>query len=370
MAACAYAQDRGPISKDEEALQREIVRLDAVKPRPPIRQLNNVSFTYQLGLNIRTTFKGFGAFQPKNPGPATYPGNHTYDDGYNYVDAQGNNHSDQGYPNTTTYWGYQHDSQWDHVANTISMHSAASQPLADVKNDDPRHGFDLAYERIIGQSEKLYWGVEASFGFTKIDVNEDKTVTAPVLVTTDSYAIPKDLVFDTYSVPPAVYNGPFSGDFGTSLLSDIPMRTIAPNGDVAMVVSDRHFDANVWQLHLGPKVHIPVCNRLELDFAGGLGVAVFDSSFNYQEQVFVPGSVNLTGGATSTVQRGSGDSLGAILGGYFSGNIVIPLYPDERIFIGVQWQDLGTYQHRIGTHVAQVDFTDAISVNFGFGVSF
>jgi hypothetical protein len=369
-AACAYAQNGGPPSKDEEALQREIVRLDSVKPRPPIRPLNNVSFSYQLGLNIRNTFKGFGAFQPKTPGPATYPANHTYDDGYNSIDAQGNNHSAQGYPNTTTFWGYQNDNQWDHTANTISMHSAASQPLADVKNDDPRHGFELNYERIMSQGEKMYWGIEASFGFTKIDVNEDKTVTAPVLMTTDKYAIPQDLVFDTFSVPPAAYNGPFSGDFGTSLLSDIPMRTIAPNGEVATVVSDRHFDANVWQLHLGPKFHLPVNNHLELDFAGGLNVAVFDSVFSYQEQVFLPASVSLTGGSSSTKQRGSSDSLGAVAGGYLAGNIVIPIYPDERIFIGVQWQDLGTYEHRIGSHVAQVDFSDAISVNLGFGISF
>ncbi|MGZ4988899.1 MAG: hypothetical protein ACXWBP_12695, partial [Limisphaerales bacterium] len=328
-----------------------------------------VSMSYQLGLNIRTGFKGFGGSPPSaNPGPATHPANHSYDDGYNNIDEQGNNHSG-GFPNTTTFWGYQNDSQWNHTANTISMHSSFTQPFGEIKNDDPRQGFDLADERIIGQSEKLYWGIEASFGFTKIDVNENSTTTSPVLVTTDAYAIPQDQFFDTFSVPAAPYNGPFSGSSGTSLLGDIPMRTVAPNGDFATVVSDRHFDANVWQLHLGPKLHIPICNRLELDFAGGLGVAVFDSTFSFHEQVFLPASVSLSNGATST-QHGSSDSVGVVAGGYLAGNIVIPIYPDERIFIGAQWQDLGTYQHRIGPHVASVDFTDAISINVGLTVSF
>ncbi|MGZ5527370.1 MAG: hypothetical protein ACXWJB_01745, partial [Limisphaerales bacterium] len=44
MAACAYAQN----DKLDEAVQREIVRLNAVKPRPPLRPLNNVSMSYQL----------------------------------------------------------------------------------------------------------------------------------------------------------------------------------------------------------------------------------------------------------------------------------------------------------------------------------
>lgn len=362
LAASTYAEDNGQVSKDEEAMRREIARLDQINPRPPVRPLNNFSFSYELGLNIRTTFKGFGGYRSTNPGPASPGANHTYDDGYNYVDSTGNNHTD--FPNTTTYWGYQNDSQWDHGANTISMHSAASQPFADVKNDDPRHGFNFAYERIICQREKLYWGIEGTFGYTKMDINEDKTVTAPVFVTTDSYAIPEDLVFAT-GVPAAPYNGPFSGTFGSSLLSDIPVRTVTASGQTATVVSDRHFDGNVWQLHVGPKLHLPLNNRLELDFAGGLGLAVFDSSFSFREQVFLPGS-----GATPPTERGASDSLGVLAGGYLAGNIVFPISPDQRIFVGVQWQDLGTYNHRIGSRVARVDFTGAVSVNLGFAVSF
>src|SRR5262245_36064702 len=107
---CAYAEDGASPNKDNAAVQRKI---DAAKPCPPVRPLNNLSLSYELGLNINTTFKGFGAFRPNNPGPATSGANHTYDDGYNKIDSQGNDHSAQGFPNTTTFWGYQNDSQWN-----------------------------------------------------------------------------------------------------------------------------------------------------------------------------------------------------------------------------------------------------------------
>jgi hypothetical protein len=367
---CARADGGAPTSKDDEAVQREIARLDSVKPRASNRPLNNFSVSYQLGLNIRTTFKGFGAFRANNPGPATHPANHEYDDGYNRVDAQGNDHTDQGFPNTTTFWGYQNSSQWNHANNTVEMHSAASQPFADVSNDDPQNGFQLSYERVLGECDRFYWGFESAFGFTKLDVNESKTVTSPVVVATDAYAIPPDPLFGGFSIPAAPYNGPFSGDLGTSLLSDIPIRSVAANGQFATVMSTRHLDANVWRVHLGPKLHVPVKDRLEFEFSGGLGIAVVDSTFGFNEQIFLPPSVSLPDGSLSAVRHGSSDNQGALVGGYLGGNIAYWVWRDAKIFAGVQWEDLGTYRHEIGTHVAEVDYTDALSVLLGFNVGF
>lgn len=363
--------ENGPGSSDEQAVQREIARLDSVKPRPSLRPLNNVSFSYHLGLNIRATFKGFGTaantFAGTNPGPATHGVNHEYDDGYNRVDSAGNDHSAQGaqFANTTTYWGYQNGSQ--RVSdNQIAMHSAHLSQFADVSNDDPRQGFEIAYERVMHEYEHLYWGIEASFGYSIIDLNQNQTLTAPVITTTDTYDIPFDPVLEEYNVPSAPYQGPFTGSFGSSLLGDIPMRSIAPNGEVATLVAQRHLDANVWRLHLGPKLHIPVNNRLELAFAGGLAVGVVDSHFNYHEQVFS----SLLPGGQSAAAHDSSESEGALIGPYFSGLIAMPISPDARIFTGVQWEDLGKYHHSLGSHVAQLDFSSAIAFSLGFSVGF
>jgi hypothetical protein len=373
LGALVLRAENGPNSKEEEAVQREIVRLDAIKPRPSLRPLNNVSLSYQLGLNMRATFTGFGTsvntFAGSNPGPATHPANHEYDDGYNRIDSTGNNHSSQqGFANTTTFWGYEHDSQWNHADNTISMHSSHPTQFGELSNDDPRHGFEIAYERIMGECQHFYWGIEGSFGFTTIDFNESRTQIAPVLTTTDKYAIPFDEVIGTNSVPASPYHGPFEGDLGSSLLSDIPNRTVAPNGEVATLVAQRHLDANVWRVHVGPKLHVPVNNRLELQFAGGMAIGVVDSHFNFTEQVFFPSSVG--GGGPQLVQQGAAQTEGANVGPYLSGQLVVPLWPDSRIFAGVQWEDLGKFHNSIGSHTAQIDLRDALSVSFGFAVGF
>jgi hypothetical protein len=365
------AEDAVP-GKEEKALRLEIMRLDTVKPLPSLRPWNNVSLSYQLGLNTRATFTGFGTaannYSGSNPGPNTRPANHEYDDGYNKIDSTGNDHTAQGFPKTTTYWGYENDSQWNHANNTISMHSSHPSQFGDVSNDDPRSGFELAYERMIGEYKHFYWGLEATFGYSLIDLNENRTLTAPVITTTDTYAIPFDAVIGTNSVPAAPYHGPSDGTLGTSLLSDTPTRSVAGNGELTTLVANRHLDANVWRLHFGPKLHVPVNNRLELAFAGGLSVAVVDSHFNFTDQVFFPGS--LAGGGAQPATRGSSQAEGALAGPYLSSLLIVPLWPDSRIFAGVQWEDLGKYHHSIGGHVAQLDFTDAISVSIGFGVGF
>lgn len=370
--AVVLRADDAPTAKDTQAVRNEIMRLDCVKPLPSLRPWNNVSFSYELGLNIRTTFKGFGAplntFAGSNPGPATHPANHQYDDGYNKIDSTGNDHSaQQGFADTTTFWGYQNASQWNHVNNTIEMHSSHPGQVSDVSNNDPRQGFESAYERIICEHKRWYWGVEAGFGYTAIDLNENRTLIAPVITTTDAYAIPFDEVRGTNSVPAAPYNGPFNGDFGSSLLGDIPMRTVAENGQFAVLLANRHFDANVWKLRLGPKLHVPVNNRLEFAFGGGLSVGVIASHFNFSEQVVFPSSL---GGGLSPTFQGSSQAGGTLFGPYLNGLVVVPLTPDSRAFAGVKWEDLGKYNHSIGTHVAQLDFTDAVSVSIGFAIGF
>jgi hypothetical protein len=364
--------DDGPLSKDEEAVRREIARLDSIKPLPSIRPLNNVSFSYQLGLNVRATFKGFGTaantFGGSNPGP-NGPGNHEYDDGYNRVDAEGNDHSAQGFPNSTTYWGYVNSSQWNHANNTVEMHSSHPSAFGDVSNDDPRHGFEIEYERVIGEHEHWYWGIEAAIGYSIIDINENRTVVAPVLTTTDAYAIPFDPVIQSNSIPQAPYQGPYQGSLGTSLLTNIPNRTVAPNGEVATLVANRHLDANVWRVHVGPKLHVPVNNRLELAFAGGVSVGVVDSHFNFSEQVIFPSSLSGISGQPPRTQ-GASEEQNALVGPYLAGSLVIPLTPDTRLFGGVQWEDLGRYHHSIGAHTAELDFSDSLSVSFGFSIGF
>jgi hypothetical protein len=375
VAACAQAQDASPADKDEQAVRREISRLDNVKPRPSVRPLNRVNLSYRLMFDAKTTFKGFGGYRATDPGLAGFPLDHFYDDGYNRVDFLGNNHSGQGFPNTTIFWGYKYQqTQNPNSADVaVAMHSAGTVPLADLDNKDPRHGFELTYQRTLGEFHNITWGVEAGFGFTRVDADENKTTGAPIVETTDSYAVPVD-PGGGHEIPSAPYNGffrpPNNNPFNQgSLLSDIPMRNFSAAG-MAAVVSDRSFDANIWQLRLGPIINVPINRRLELELSAGVAMAAVDSNFQFTEQVFLPPTVGMPSGGASPVFHGSSQDDGILFGEYLAGKVIMPISPDANLFAGVQWEDVGQYHHSIGVHSTQLDLAGTVSVTIGFGLGF
>src|SRR5215469_11292299 len=69
---------------------------DATSPvalEPKEQHLNSISLGFQLGFNIKTSFKNIGRFPAAtNPGSTNGLSNHVYDDGYNLVDSSNNRH--------------------------------------------------------------------------------------------------------------------------------------------------------------------------------------------------------------------------------------------------------------------------------------
>src|SRR5579862_6845803 len=84
---------------------------DATAPvalEPKEQHLNFVTLGYQLGFNIRSSFKNIGRFGPAtNPGSTNGLSNHSYDDGYNLVDSSNNEHfNGSGFTQGTWNWGF------------------------------------------------------------------------------------------------------------------------------------------------------------------------------------------------------------------------------------------------------------------------
>src|SRR5215472_12719714 len=73
---------------------------DATAPvalEPKEQHLNFVSLGFQLGFNLKTSFKHIGRFgAATNPGSTNGLSNHFYDDGYNLIDNNGNEHFNNG----------------------------------------------------------------------------------------------------------------------------------------------------------------------------------------------------------------------------------------------------------------------------------
>ena len=112
---------------------------------PPAQTLNKIGLSYRMGMNITVDFKRLGGLALSDPGPpnGTHV-NRNYDDGYNRVDATGNNHG--GFVGT---WNWRYDSpnsfQGDHPV--LQSYSTPANASSRVHPDDPQNGVELTYSR-------------------------------------------------------------------------------------------------------------------------------------------------------------------------------------------------------------------------------
>ena len=99
---------------------------------PKAVDVNHISMGFQLGFNVKTSFKHIGKFGAgSNPGSTNALSDHFYDDGYNLVDSTGNSHfNGTGFTQGTWNWGYGSLANQVHnngdVNGTIDMHSTSS----------------------------------------------------------------------------------------------------------------------------------------------------------------------------------------------------------------------------------------------------
>ena len=143
---------------------------------------NRFFFGPRFGMNFKASFQNNATYLGQvDPGPATGGANHTYNDGYVLADSRGNGGG------RTWNWGYQNASQV--AGDTMQFHAIQSSGST-AGTDDPQYGGELVYQRVIGRLPFLpsgCWGLEAGFGFTEINLQDNGS--GPVGVTTDTYAL-------------------------------------------------------------------------------------------------------------------------------------------------------------------------------------
>src|SRR5262249_10593102 len=137
---------------------------------------------------------------------------------------------------------------------------------------DPNHGVELTYNRRIGSWRRTFWGLEAAFNYSAVNIRDSRTGTdGPLIV-------------DTYSlggITPAL--APYAGTFNGpgAVISDAPTRL--PVSTVSTL------DADVYGLRLGPWIEIGVARRIAVSFSGGLAVLYVNSDFRSEQSVTIPG---------------------------------------------------------------------------------
>jgi hypothetical protein len=333
---------------------------------------NHVSMGFQLGFNIRTSFKHIGRFAPAtNPGSTNGLSNHFYDDGYNLVDSTGNQHfagvDGSGNPifqQGTWNFGFNNFANQVHgngdADGTLDMHSVSSSGGTSAdRSNDPRPGFVLTFGREFFRDEKDRWraGLDWSFGYTDYVVDDSSPVNAKATQLTDTYS----LFGDQLPTQPG-YSQDTGGNPNHNIISDTPTRSFST---VAVPVSGtRKFGADIFAFRLGPYFEVPLNKTFSVSLEGGAALVYIYSHFQFNEEALSPsGLLNIKGHSVHD---------GIQIGGFVGGKISAALSERVSLFAGAQWLDAGTYVHRDHNtgQSAVLDLSQSVFFTTGIGYSF
>lgn len=296
--------------------------------------LNRWSFGPRFGLNFKGSFKNNNALA--NPGPAAGGANHFYNDGYVKLDSSG----DAG--GTTWNWGYQNSSQV--VGDTMQFHAVqqgGASGLGSSEATGVQYGGEIIYQRIMGRvpgMTSVRWGLEGAFGYTDLDLRDNRNVTGPATLTTDTYQLNGVLP------PGAGYQGTFQGP-GT-LLGDTPTRTSMSG--LATLASHQKLTGQIFAFRVGPFAEWNLTEQLSLAASVGLTLAPACVDYDYSE------SVTFAGGSPTTV-NGHSSKSDLLYGPYVSAMLRYDFSGNWGVFAGAQFQNLTDLKLSTGGRTATLD---------------
>jgi hypothetical protein len=307
---------------------------------------NRFSFGPRFGFNFKADFHLRAIAAPNNPGPAAAGADHNYQDGYVLVDSSGNAGG------LTWNWGYQNSSQV--VGDTMQFHSAQAQspslPADSSSSDNPQYGLELTYQRVLGHlpfGSSSHWGLEFGFGYTDIDLRDDRNATGFTTVTTDAYQLNGVLP------PGAGYNGTFQGP--GALLGDTPTRSTASY--MTSQTSQQRLSGQLYTIRLGPFAEWNLTSKLSLAASVGLTLAPASLDYDYLETIMSSSGTSVSGGHSSKTSLLYGPYVGGMLRYDFTKN--------WGVFMGAQFQSLTAWEQSSGIHTARLDAGATVYVTVG-----
>ena len=328
-------------------------------PRDPNRFSLNGRFTFAVDAEFTSTtptldlgVPGAIATTPAQAGTIL----RTYDDGFIGVDISGNAGS------LTTFWSYSDLSQITGLgtaAGTLSFHSAPSpaDQFSLMSDDEVLPGFDFKYARDLGSFEmevngrptRAWYGIFVSAGYTDLSLAQRGSVTAPVTLTTDTFAIGA-------IIPPAP---PFQGTVPGPgpIIPDSPAGR-AVTTPAATANNRNEVEGSIYGFTVGPFLEIPLSERLIAEFSGGLALALADRNYSFTESVTIAG-------VPTTLRSGSRDNRDWLFGGVANVALNYQLASRTQLQLGFQYQHLGAARQSVNGKIARIDVGNALSLTFG-----
>jgi hypothetical protein len=348
MALCSLFAIRG--AGEEESADIRPLRLR----RPESESLNRFSLGYQMGFNIKTSFRNFGSFA--NPFTRrTLDGDlYNYDNGYVFPDSGTVNSG------LTHYWGYQgftYDGSSQLPGNgTIQMQRARSRGLSSGDTDDsPYSGVELTYQRQLGRTAHFRWGVESALNYMSVSVQDDQPLRGHASLQTDAFS----LLVPENELPPAPYTGRKSTPGVVIGATPSGARSSIPE----LVTGSRQLNADLFGFRAGPYLEIPLSRKWSVALSAGLSLADINSDFRYTQTI-------QTGAETFPTTRGSSSHSDLLAGWYAQGKASYALTKATGLFASVQFQDLGQYSHTLQGKEAVLDLSKSVFVTLGLSYSF
>jgi len=318
---------------------------------------NSLTFSARFGMNISSKFKNLGRFSIPGAG-AGITRRTPHGDLYNYND--GYVLKDGAAPDGQTwYWGYD-DSARQISGDTITMSKAAGTGKFATREDDdiPSIGAELVFRHQLGVRKSFIWGAEVAANYQSLSIVDHRPVSGIVGTKTDVYAYTPNTTPPS-ATPDSPYQGPFGGP--GFLIGDTPIST-RDGTSTAVLSGRRELDSDIWGFRLGPYIDFPIAEKLNLSFSGGFAFALLDNKATWNE--------TLTVGSAMYPIKGHGTDDDLLYGYFFAANLAWQVSDRWSVVGGLQYQDLGKYDHAIGGRRVVLDLSDGMFVTLGLGYTF
>jgi hypothetical protein len=300
-----------------------------------------------VGLNISANFnvKNTVSFSGKGAAQGSY------DDGYVHPSGNGQYTSD---------WGYHDSSQYNAVANTLSMHQATSfSPTTGTSSegsDSAFVGFDMAYGGNLWDWGNAKIGWDFGFGLLPISITDNLSLSGNVnrnVYVFDTTGIPSNLF------PPVGYRGGPTGTWSINGSSPPPVPADPVPGGI---VGSRKLDVMLYTFRLGPSVYWDLSKDFGLSAGAGPAVGIVSGNLQYNETI--------TTATTSNTYKGQVDATDVVYGGYVNAMVMYHVEQNGDLYLGVQYMSLGNANISGGGRQGQLNLGGQVYITAGINWPF
>jgi len=297
-----------------------------------------------VALNINADFKTKGTFNISGNNAA----NGIYDDGYVRKDDTGNAGG------LTSFWGYNHASQYDSGANTLTMHGASSYATSGSASSDGSAfpGFEMAYGDNIWYWKHARVGWEFGFGLLPININQNSTMPATISQTAYTFGTGSTVV------PGPGYQGGSSGE--GPLISDNPKTSTSTTDGT--VTSSRELNVMLYTFRLGPTFYWDLNEYVGMQLGAGPAFGIVSGSYRFKDII--------TTSTGSTKNAGSFDFTDLTYGGYVNGTLLYHIINDADLYFGAQYMPMSNASFGGGGHTGQLNLGGQLYLSAGINWPF